>query len=110
MEAPERTRVWPPQHRSLRFSRAISPDCSSMLCRTNLMAPTSIKSPRSVKRLGDLIDVGAIKFVRHNIEEQSGDMALENLSDLCCGGQTRVLSGASIEPEHHALDHGAFPP
>jgi hypothetical protein len=56
-------------------------------------------SPRSVRRLGGLLDVGAIEFVRHNIEEQSGDMALENLSDLYCGGQTRVVSGASIEPE-----------
>ena len=65
--------------------------------------------PGSVWRFGGLIGTDAIEPVRNNIEEQARDVALEDLSDLGGGSQSRVVSGCPIEPNHHVLDHGGLP-
>jgi hypothetical protein len=51
---------------------------------------------------------GAIEAVRNNVEEQGGDMTLEDFGDLAGGSQTWIFLGSPIQPNHHVLDHGGL--
>jgi hypothetical protein len=48
----------------------------------------------------------AVKFVLDNIEEQSGDMAVEHCGDLDSGSQARVIRRCPAQPDHYVLDYG----
>jgi hypothetical protein len=65
---------------------------------------------RRIQQFGGLTGATAIAPVRderrQNVEEQPGDMALEDFGDLVDRSQAHIISGRPIEPNHHVLDHG----
>jgi len=58
-----------------------------------------------------LTGVGAVEvdrdgWRRQDVEEQPGDMTLENFGDLAWSCQPRVVSGCTVQANHDIPDHG----
>jgi hypothetical protein len=66
--------------------------------------------PRGIQQSGNLIGTGAIEPVRdkrrQGVEEQPGNMTVEDFGDLADGCKPNIVCRRAVQPNHHVLDHG----
>jgi hypothetical protein len=65
---------------------------------------------RCIQQFGDFIGTGTIEPVgdkgRQRVEEQPGNMTVEDFGDLADGCKPNIVCRRAVQPNHHVLDHG----